>query len=169
MPVHSALNHMSHKPLLDPRSIEIIQHIPPMKLDAVAHVRELEALSLTCDQLVIPTQHIIHGGMYARTVTIPKGAMLTGALVEIPTMLIVAGHCLVFIGEESIEVKGYHCFAAATGRKQAFNALEDTHITMLFPTTAKTVAEAEDWFTDEAHLLFSRKPDAQNITTITGE
>ena len=158
------------KPILDPRSIEVIQHIPPMKPDAVDAVRKLEALSLDeCPQLIIPTQHIIHGGMYSRTITIPKGAVLTGALVEIPTMLIVSGHCNVFIGEESIEVKGYHCFAAATGRKQAFNALEETHITMMFPTPAKTVADAEDWFTDEAFLLFSRKPGALNTFTITGE
>lgn len=155
--------------LLAPGSIEVIQHIPPMSDEAVAKVRELEAVALSVPQVATTTQHILHGGVYSRTVLIPKGAMLTGALVEIPTVLIVSGHCIVFIGDENIEIRGYHCFAAGTGRKQAFNALEDTHVTMVFPTPAKTIEEAEDWFTDEAHLLFSRKPDALNIVIITGE
>lgn len=144
-------------------------HIPPMSDAAIDSVKQLEDVALSCPQLPATTQHIIHGGMYARTVLVPKGAMLTGALIEVPTILIVNGHAEVFIGEESVIVEGYHCFAAATGRKQAFIALEDTYLTMIFPTSAKTVEEAEDWFTDEAHLLFSRKPDAHNIITITGE
>ena len=149
--------------------VQLTDRIPPMSDEAVANMRQLEDVALTCPQLPITTQHILHGGMYARTVLVPKGAMLTGALIEVPTMLIVNGHAEVFIGEQSIVVEGYHCFAAATGRKQAFIAIEDTNLTMLFPTCAKTVEEAEEWFTDEAHMLLSRKADAHNIITITGE
>lgn len=144
-------------------------HIPAMSDVDIDCVKQLEEVALTCPQLPATTHHILHGGMYARTMLIPKGAMLTGALIEVATMLVVNGHVEVFIGEESIIVEGYHCFAAAVGRKQAFIAIEDTHLTMVFPTLATTIAEAEDWFTDEAHLLFSRKPDAINIVTITGE
>jgi hypothetical protein len=76
--------------------------------------------------------------------------------------LIVHGHCIVYIGDQSKELHGYNVLAASAGRKQAFIAVTDTYLTMIFVTDAKTVAEAEDEFTDEAHLLFSRAPDAIN-------
>lgn len=143
--------------------------IPAMSEDAIAKVRQLEEVAGICPQLIAITQHVIHGGMYARTVMIPAGAMLTGALVEVATMLIVQGHAEIFIGEDTIAVRGYNCFPASAGRKQAIIAHENTYITMVFPTPAQTIADAEDWFTDEAHLLCSRRPEAYNSITITGE
>jgi len=145
------------------------QTIPTMTDEAVDAVRRVEGIIATCPQLPVLTRHILHGGMYSRTVTIPKGAVFTGTLIEVPTILIVNGHATIFIGEESITVEGYHCFAAAVGRKQAFILHEDTTFTMIFATNAETVEEAEEQFTDEAHILASRLPDSQNIITITGE
>ena len=160
---------MKTNALLDPRSIEVIQHIPPMTLSNIAKVRELEAVALSVPQVKTTTQHILHGSMYARTVLLKKGVMLTGALIEIATILIVAGNAEVLVGEKSFVLDGYHVMPASAGRKQAFIAREDTQITMIFPTTAQTVEEAENWFTDEAELLFSRHADAHNIVIITGE
>ncbi len=57
----------------------------------------------------------------------------------------------------AVEVAGYTVFSASAGRKQAMVALTDTYLTMLFPTDAKTVDEAERAFTDEYDLLVTRK------------
>ena len=144
-------------------------HIPAMSAMAVEKVRQLENIVLSVPQTIIPTDHLFHAGIYARTIMIPSGVVLTGALIEIATVLIVHGDCVVYIGEKAKELHGYNVLAASAGRKQAFVALADTYLTMLFATDAKTVEEAEDWFTDESDLLFSRAEYAINNVTITGE
>jgi hypothetical protein len=42
-------------------------------------------------------------------------------------------------------------------------------VTALFPTTARSVDEAEREFSDEADTLLSRRDPRLNETTITGE
>jgi hypothetical protein len=107
--------------------------------------------------------------MYARTITIPAGCVLTGALIRVPTLLIMDGNATVSTGVGAVTMRGHHVLAGARGRKQAFYAHEDTHLTMVFATSAKTVADAEDEFAEDAHMLLSRQPDAINHFVITGE
>lgn len=149
--------------------VDFKSRVPAMTGEAVGKVRALETLITGLPQTPISTHHVLHGGTYARTVMIPAGTVITGALVKVPTTLIVCGDCTVFIGEESIRVKGYNVFAASAGRKQAFNAHSDLFLTMVFATEAQTVEQAEDEFTDEAHLLLSRCDFAENHILITGE
>jgi hypothetical protein len=92
---------------------------------------------------------------------------VTGVLITIPTVLIVSGHATLFIGGEDVELKGYAVIPASAGRKQAVYAHADTLFTMLFPTAARTVEEAEREFTDEPERLASRR--APNHVTNTGE
>ena len=80
-----------------------------------------------------------------------------GALITIPTLLIMSGHATLFIGEEDVELTGYAVIPASAGRKQAIYAHADTLLTMLFPTAARTVEEAEQEFTDEPERLGSRR------------
>ena len=142
--------------------------LPAMTDDAIAKVRRLEAVSLLhCEQVEFPTSHLLHGGMYARTLTMQAGSVLTGALLKVPTTLIVSGDCMVFIGTEVIELHGYNVLPGSAGRKQVFVALTDLAMTMQFPTKAKTVAEAEREFTDEYEMLMSNHQEV--TTTITGE
>lgn len=143
--------------------------IPAMRDDAIAKVREFEAIQLAQPQRAIDTHHVIHAGMYARTICIPAGVVLTGALIKLATLLISDGDAVVFVGDHCIDLVGRHVIPASAGRKQAFFARADTHLTMVFATAATSVAEAEAKFTDEAELLFSRQPEAVNHITITGE
>jgi len=136
---------------------------------AIAKVRALEAHSLAVvPQVPIVTYHLLHAGMYHRTITIPKNVTLTGALIKRRTTLTLCGDAVIYTGGEAdLHLAGYHVIAASAGRKQAFHAIEDTHLTMCFPSSARTVAEAEAEFTDEAELLFSRR--GENVVTNTGE
>ena len=141
--------------------------IPAMSSQAIAKVAALEALLAQAPQVPIATHHVLHGGLYARTIRIPAGVILTGALIKLATVLVVSGHVSVAIDGESVELAGYHVLPAAANRKQAFVAHADTDLTMIFPTTATSVEAAEDQFTDEADLLFSRQ--GENVVVITGE
>jgi len=142
--------------------------VPPMTADEIAKVERLESHLRSLEQVPIETTHHFHAGMYARTVRIPKGVVITGALIRIPTMLIVSGHVTVFIGSETVDLHGYHVIPASAGRKQVFLAHADTDLTMIFPTSAQTVEEAEAEFTDETELLLSRQQSG-NLTITTGE
>lgn len=142
--------------------------LPAMDADAIDKVRALEVQAMAQQQVEIETMHLIHAGLYQRTIKIPAGVMLTGALVKIATTLIVSGDCIVYIGGETIRLTGYHTLPASAGRKQAFVAVTDTFLTMSFATDATSVEQAEEQFTDEVHLLASRRSDL-NMTMITGE
>lgn len=143
--------------------------IPAMTAQAIDKVRELEAITRELPQVEIATDHVLHGGMYARTITIPAGVLLTGVFIRVPTLLVFDGNATVNAGDEPVTLVGYHVLAASAHRRQAFVAHADTRLTMVFATQATSVAEAEAEFTDEAHLLFSRKPGAVNRINITGE
>ncbi|WP_249359260.1 hypothetical protein [Cupriavidus sp. 2SB] len=135
----------------------VVPDIPPMSAEDVERVRRLENQVLARPQVSLRTDHVLHAGMYARTVCLPPDTLLTGALIKIATTLVISGDVLVFTGGETRRLVGYHVLAATAGRKQAFIACAETHITMIFPTQATTVEQAEAEFTDEADRLMSRK------------
>lgn len=141
---------------------ELVQVLGGMSPQAVDAVRQLETESLKLPQVAIPTEHVFHAGMYARTIRIPADVMLTGALIKIPTLLILDGDTLVYTEDGTVRVTGHRVMLGAAGRKQAFLAIADTMLTMVFATGAATVEEAEAEFTDEVDLLFSRGDDAAN-------
>lgn len=126
---------------------------PPMKPEEIYTVRKFEELALMQPQVNVPIHHTLHAGMYARTAFLKKGVAISGALVKTETILCISGDCAVYVGEGSRRFTGYHVVSAAANRKQVFVAFEDTNLTMLFPTTAKTVKDAEKQFTDEFSSL----------------
>lgn len=128
-----------------------------MQEEAVACVKQLEEASLLLPQVEIATEHIFHAGMYARTIMVPAGVSVTGAQIQIPTLVIINGDVLIYGEDGANRHTGYYIALGQEGRKQAFYALEDTYITMIFPTTTTTVAEAEKEFTHEYEKLLSNK------------
>ena len=73
------------------------------------------------------------------------------------------------IGEERIEIVGYNILPGSAGRKQLFLTHSTVEMTMIFPTSAITVEEAENEVFVEADQLVSRKEDSRNFVTVTGE
>lgn len=146
-----------------------MNHITPMSHAAIAKVYELEDKMRQLDtQIPLETDHLIHAGIYHRTVYIPAGVLVAGALVKIDTTVVVHGDVTVYVDGEPLLLMGYNVLPAYAGRKQAAYAHTDTHYTMSFATTATTVEEAEAEFTDEVEALGSRRIDASNTTMITG-
>lgn len=140
--------------------------IPSMSAKAIAQVRDLETAASKLPQADPTIEHMFHAGMYSRTVKLERDMVITGALVKLATLLIVSGHVIVYIDGEAYDLEGYHVFAAQSNRKQAFVAKDPTWITMIFPTSARTVVDAEIEFTDETDKL---SPFVKHNITVTGE
>ncbi|WP_348269754.1 hypothetical protein P8936_16525 [Edaphobacter paludis] len=142
-------------------------NLPMMNDELLTKLTHIQNEILEKPQVEVNTEHVIHGGMYIRTIRLDADIVLVGALVKVSTVLIVSGKTAVFTGEGWIELDGYHVIPARAGRKQIFVTRKDTSITMIFPTDAKTVEQAEEEFTSEAEALMSRKNDNDTVV-ITG-
>lgn len=137
--------------------VTIDQTLPSTPAPMLEYLAEVQERMLQLPQAEVPTEHVLHGGMYVRTVRLAQDTVITGALIKLATILIVNGHAMVFVGEGWTEINGFNVIPASAGRKQLFVALGPVEITMIFPTQAKTVTEAEEEFTDEAAMLLSRR------------
>jgi hypothetical protein len=145
------------------------KRIATMSESAIEKVRDLETVLMELPQEPIGTDHVLHGGMYARTIKIPAGVAVTGTVIKVATLLVFQGDALVNTDDGPIELHGYNVMAASAGRKQVFVALTDTLLTMIFPSAAQTIEQAENEFTDEAHLLLTRRGIGTQRIVITGE
>jgi hypothetical protein len=141
----------------------LVPALPAMASDAVENVRLFESQLMKCPQMDLKTVHVIHAGLYSRTVKVPANHVIVGVLVKIPTQVIVYGKAKVLIGDKILNLSGYHVLPAQAGRKQIFIAITDIYITMMFSTSARTVQEAEGEFTDETDILMSRRDESENI------
>ncbi len=146
--------------------------IPAMSPLSIAKVRKLTDLSLAnLPQYPFVTEHRLHAGIYARTVTLPGGSLATGVLVKVPTILILCGDLVVYMGEGEppLQVNGQRVLLGSAGRKQAFLSASEFTMTMCFATKAKTVAEAEAEFTDEVALLWPLSDKERHDIIVTEE
>lgn len=137
--------------------------IPAMTDDQETKVKALVGKLKEMPQVRLETIHTLHDGVYTRTVLTPAGVMGAGAKIKIPTTVIVSGDATAIIGDETHRITGYHVFTALAPRQQAFYAHCDTWVTMIFKTSAQTVEEAEEEFTDETDQLMSRHPESNNV------
>ena len=143
--------------------------LPPTAPEIVEKLCEMQQVEMANgDHVPIYTEHLIHAGMYSRTITMPPGVKLIGALMKIPTIVTVVGTALVLVGKEVAEIEGYAVLPGSAGRKQIFISKGSVIISMAFPTSARTVKEAERQFTDEYDVLLSNRQDYNDIR-ITGE
>lgn len=138
--------------------------------DTLELVRALRDEIGQLPQTTVETHHLIHGGLYSRTVFVPAGNILAGVTIRVATMLTICGDVSICQdGGELLRVTGYQVIPASANRCAAMLTHADTHITMTMTTAACTVAEAESEFSHEADLLMSRADGAINHITITGE
>ena len=142
--------------------------LSPASSEWLEQVERVEALSLTTPQLPLVTEHLFHAGMYARTARIPAGSILTGALMRIATVLVIHGNATFHEEGHRLWIEGYAVIPGSAGRKTLLVAYSPVEMTMLFPTKAKTVREAEIEFTADYECLMSRESDNDTLV-VTGE
>ena len=129
----------------------------PVGADGLTRVMTLQSEMLKHQNVPITTEHVLHGGMYARKIVIPAGTLLVGALIKVKTVLVIDGRVTVSNGDDVIELDGNTIVQGGVGRKQVFLAHTDTTVTMVFPTLATTIYDAECEFTDEHENLMTRR------------
>ena len=142
--------------------------LSPNTPESISAIERVTEAFLATPQLELMTEHVLHGGMYARTIRMPAGYALAGALIKIPTILIINGDAGVWGNDGWRRVQGYTVLAGSAGRKMLCFCKSAVEMTMIFPTKAKTVDEAEREFTDDWERLVSRK-STSDIFIITGE
>jgi hypothetical protein len=85
---------------------------------------------LTQPQVELPLTHDFVDGVYARTMFIPKGTILTGAVHSKDCLSVIrTGELLIATENGSVHVKTGDMLPSKAGTKRAGIALEDTYIT----------------------------------------
>ena len=97
------------------------------QLDVRGNIQRLEAAMLKEPQLEIETRHYFADGIYAREITIPKGALVTGKIHRTTHLNIVSKGRIAVVTEDGEKVIEAPCtFVAQPGTKRAGFALEET-------------------------------------------
>lgn len=108
----------------------------------------------------IKIKHDICGNLYSRYCRVPKDVVIVGALLKVPTLLIINGDCIVYDGQKTQRVTGYKMIQGQAYRQSAFRALEDTQLTMLATVQGcSTVQEAQKYITDQSMLLTNHRQE----------
>lgn len=148
---------------------QVRMSIDPMSQEAMDLVEDMNTVLQSHEhQIAISTDHVLHGGVYYRTLMIPAGVFLTGATIRVNTTLIINGKCVFYTDGPPLAIRGSAVVPAFAGRRQAVYAEEATIITMSFATDASTVEEAEEQFTPDARRLGSRSHPECNTYLVTG-
>lgn len=106
---------------------------------------------------VFPTEQMLHAGCYVRTCICPAGSILAGAVIKVPTVVVVHGVCSVTTGYKTLHIDGFAVLKGAAGRATVWRATTETTITMVFASEATSCEAAEEEFTDEFQKLFTRR------------
>lgn len=120
-------------------------------------VRELERHMLQLPQVDLSTDHVVHGGMCARTILIPAGTVLTGALTNCDNICVMQGDISVTTDDGTVRLTGFHVLPARAGFKRAGWAHGDTYWTTVWPTELTDIKAIEDEMTSESSLLQTRR------------
>ena len=141
----------------------------PASPAVLAQLDEINKIILEYPQIELATEHLFHGGMYARTIRLQSGTKMMGSLIKLATVLIVHGDCSVLIGDQRVELAGYNVIPGCAGRKQLFWTHGPVEMTMIYPTALGTVEEAEDEVFAESDQLMSRRDGSGDTIVFTGE
>lgn len=112
-------------------------------------VLDLEDFLLTLPQLEIPHISRVHGGMYCREMTVPKGAIVTGQIYKFDHFeVMVSGDITVPMENGEIKrLKGYNCLESLAGKKRVVYAHEDTIWMTFHPFSGKDGEEIQKFIT----------------------
>lgn len=120
-------------------------------------VRRLEAAIAQAPQVEVKTTHHFSGGMYARTIYLDAGTVLTGCKHKTDHINIVIGDISVTTDEGMKRLTGYHVLETKAGMKRAGFAHAPTAWTTVCKTEHTDIADAENDLVEEADTLQTRR------------
>lgn len=117
-----------------------LQDLPPTR-EAISH---LESLMMAMPQIDIPTEHSFGPGFYARTITIPAGATLTGKVHATEHIFMVVKGDITLVTEHGRKrVQGPYQVVCQAGVKRVGYAHTDTVCTNIHITDETDLAALE--------------------------
>lgn len=129
----------------------------PVTVDHVDKVKMLEEEILKAPQVDLKTTHAISGGIYARTMYVPAGTVLTGALHK-------KDHINIFVGDFTVSSKagvsrytGHFVVECKAGEKRAIIAHSDGVWTTLVRTDLTDIEAIEDESVEDSEKLQTRQ------------
>lgn len=120
-------------------------------------VERLETAILSLPQTDLRTAHALSGQVYARTIHIPAGTVLTGATHKKDHVNIVCGDITVTTDNGPVRFAGYHVIPTKAGSKRAGVAHADTVWTTLCHTALDDIDAIEDELVEESTQLQTRQ------------
>ena len=141
----------------DSEVAEVLSRMP-----TVERVREFESVLLALPQVDLSTQNLVFGGLCARTILVPAGTALTGALTNMDNICVVAGDITVTTDEGPKRLTGFHVLPAKAGFKRAGVAHADTYWTTLWRTDLEEIEAIENEMTVESERLQTRTLALEN-------
>ena len=115
-------------------------------------------MALALPQVGLRTEHVISGGMYARTITIPAGTVLTGAAHKTDHINVCMGDVEVLTDDGPKRLTGLHVLPTKAGMKRAGYTYAETRWTTTCRTQQTTVETAEDELVEQPERLQTRNP-----------
>jgi hypothetical protein len=128
------------------------------EIAAITDVKRLEEIILSAPQVDLMTTHHLEGGMYARTIYLEAGTVLTGAIHKTDHLNIVFGDISVTTDEGMQRITGYRVIETKAGMKRAGYAHAATAWTTICKTDKTVLSEIEDDLVEEADKLQTRHP-----------
>jgi len=125
-------------------------------LTSFESVKKLENCLLDHPQIDLQTTVCLSGGVYARTIFIPAGTILTGAQHKKDHINVCQGDISVTTDEGVKRLTGQHTFATKAGMKRAGIAHTDTWWTTISHTNLTIESEIEEALVEEPETLQTR-------------
>ena len=119
-------------------------------------VQRLEREVLKLPQVDLQTKHCVSGRMYARTIFIPAGTVLTGATHKRDHINILQGDISVSTDEGMKRLTGQHVLPTKAGMKRAGYAHADTTWTTICQTDETDIPAIEADLVIEHEMLQTR-------------
>lgn len=117
--------------------------IPPMRTRIFALEAEMKKLP----QIEIPVRHYFSPGLYAREITVPEGALITGVIHKYPQINILSkGRIRVSVDDDICELAASHTVVSPPGVKRVAFALTECVWTTIVHTFKTDIEEIEKEF-----------------------
>jgi hypothetical protein len=117
-----------------------------------SRIADLEAQMLQQPQVELKTSHTFGGGMYARTIEIPAGTLLTGEIHKFEHLNIVSKGRISVLTENGVQHIEAPCIMASPpGTKRVGYAHEDTVWTTIHATEETNVDKIREIFIAKDH------------------
>ena len=136
--------------------------IPPMR----AQICAIEAEMLKLPQIDIPVRHYFSSGLYAREITVPADALITGVIHKYPQINILSkGTIRVSIDEQIKEITAPYTVVSGSGIKRIAYAVTEVVWTTIVHTFKTDIAEIEREFfaySEQEYQDFVREQNEKN-------